>query len=114
MESVPKDLSLVKLPPRIELALYLIKAELRNRKFMNGLEAVGFDTTFVSFDFSSIILNLAGFDIRSDEVYEWYNNLLEKYLPQVEMKEPIDALNEYAFSFWLDIEMEKRKRSNTA
>lgn len=53
------------------MAVYLIKAELKNRKLTSGLEQVGFDTTFWSLDFSSMILKLIGIEVRSDDFYDW-------------------------------------------
>lgn len=46
---------LVKLPEKIDLTLFLIREELKSRKFTNDLEKIGFDLTFFSSDFSRII-----------------------------------------------------------
>jgi hypothetical protein len=107
---IPENLSLAKLPPRRELALYLIKIELRNRKFFSGLEDMGLDTSFLSYDLSSLILNLVGFEIRTDQDFEWYNQLLEKKLSEIALRETEHQLTEIAFNFLLDLELEKRNR----
>jgi hypothetical protein len=106
---LPKNMGLVKLPSRLEIAVYLIKAEIKNRKFTKGLEQIGFDTTICMFDFSSLILQLVGIDARTDEMFEFYNNLLESYVQKMELEKDDDHLNELAFSFYHEIEAEKRK-----
>jgi hypothetical protein len=99
-----KIMGLVKLPPRLEIAVYLIKAELKNRKFMRGLEQVGFDTTFCSLDFGSLILKLIGFEIRSDETYEMYNQMLEACVDKLDQNENDESLSEISFKFYVDLE----------
>lgn len=57
-------------------------------------------------------LNLLGFEIRSDETYDWYNKLLEEYIlklgTEADLDEKQEIHNEYAFNFYLDLEVERR------
>jgi hypothetical protein len=105
---LPKNLPLIKLPSRVELTIFLIREELKNRKFTKGLEKVGFDTSDCSSDFSSLILALAGFQNRTDELYEWYFNQSEEYSEKFDLSD-WKELNEQAFNFYIDLLMERRK-----
>jgi hypothetical protein len=110
---LPKNLSLNKFPSQTELVLYLVKAELRNRKFFNGLESLGFDTSCVSSDFSSLIMSLTGFEVRTDEDFEFYNRLVDEYILRIDIHEPDKQLTETAFSFIKDLEVERRRKQQS-
>src|SRR5688572_15774738 len=89
---LPINLNLLKLPsgisllPAHEIAVYLLKAELRNRRFTEQLEHIGFDATYYSFDFGTLILMLAGSKGRNDEMYDWYQKRLDSYIQRVDLK----------------------------
>jgi hypothetical protein len=106
---LPKNLGLAKLPPHLEIAVYLLKAELKNRKFIKCLEQVGFDNSLCALDFSSLIMKLIGFDMDSDDKFEFYNDRLEAYVQDIDIREDDDNLNKIAFDFYLEIEAEKKR-----
>lgn len=108
--NILENLQLTKIPSRVELALYLIQTEFKSRKLTDKLEQIGLDASHYSFDFGSLILNLTGFRIRTDELYDWYNRLLERYLSVLDQAGDKEAIHEYAFNFYLDLEVEKRLR----
>src|SRR5436853_513702 len=91
-------------PTAFEIAFYLLKAELKNRKFTKTLEEVGFDTTFYSLDFSALILDLLGLDKRSDETFEIYHQLLENFVQQIDLKDQDENLNQVANEFYRALE----------
>jgi len=97
-----------KSPSPSEIALFLIKAELKNRKFTKALEEVGFDTTFYSLDFSALILDLLGFESRSDDTFETYHQLLEAYVQEVDLKDHDENLNRVASAFYQALEKERQ------
>lgn len=106
-----ENLQLAKIPSKVELALYLIQTEFRNKKLSEKLEQIGFDASFYSFDFGALILNLTGFEMRTDELYEWYNKLLEGYIGRLDqVANKNESIHEHAFNFYLDLEVEKRLR----
>lgn len=90
-------------PSKEEITLYLIKAELKHRKFTKGLEQIGFDVTFCSLDFSSMILSLQGLERRTDETFEWYNEVLDRFTEKVDLKNPDVNLAELAQEFLNEI-----------
>ncbi len=97
-------MGLVKLPRSVDISIFLIKAELKTRKFFKSMEQIGFDTTLYLTDFSSLILNLVGFESRSDDVYDWYNKLLEDYIQRFELKDEAELLDKLALEFFVDLE----------
>ena len=104
---LPKNLGQDGKAPRNDLVIHLIKAELKNRKFTRTLEEVGFDTTFYSLDFSSLILDLVGFQTRSDDTFETYHQLLETFVQSIDFKNERDNLNAIAEEFYQRLVKEK-------
>ena len=65
-----------------EFIIHLIREELRNKRLMHPLEYLGFDCSFFTLNISHAILELAGFNERPDELYEWYFSLIDKALEE--------------------------------
>lgn len=59
-----------------ELLIHLIQEELRNKYLMQSLENLGFDCSPYYLNISSEIIELAGVKEKTDEFYQWYNELL--------------------------------------
>ena len=98
---IPNNLKLFKLPPSAEILLFLISEEMKNRRHIKRLTEVGFDATHTC-DLSALILSLAGFEQRTDNLYEWYMQLLDVYC---EKASPADAeeWKEAAFEMYVEI-----------
>ena len=108
----PKNLPLVKLPQKIEFTLFLIREELKSRKFTNELEKVGFDVTICSSDFSPLIFSAIGFDNQSDDFYAWYVNQLDAFCKNIDLFEGA-TLSEEAFDFYVHLMIEKRNQEES-
>ncbi len=98
---LPDNLKLFKLPPSSEIMLFLISEEMKNRRHINGLVKVGFDSTYTC-DLSSLILSLAGFDQRSDSLYEWYTALLDAHCEKVSPAD-VEGWKEAVFEMYVEI-----------
>lgn len=68
----------ISITERSDLTLYLIREELKSRKFFSGLQRLGLDYCFYQPCLDKPILAAAGFDKPSDEVYQFYFKLIEK------------------------------------
>src|SRR5688572_10051850 len=106
---LPKNTTLVKLPPNAELAIYLIREELKNRKLIMGLEQAGLDPIFSHTDFSKLVLSSIGYNTKSDELYEWYYSLLDEYTTRFDHND-MKTLLEQSFNFYIDLEVERSLR----
>ena len=70
---------LVKLPADLELLLFLIREDLKAHKLSNTLNEVGsMESPYLS-DMSALVLSAAGFDERSDDLFNFYFKILDKY-----------------------------------
>jgi hypothetical protein len=105
--TLPEGVSLIKLPASVELAIYMIHKELKNRRIITKLEDAGFDSTSLSFDLTEVILQLAGIQDDSNEIYEWYIQLQNKYTAQPEPDEPGEYY-QHAFDFYIELKSGKR------
>jgi hypothetical protein len=102
---------LVKLPAQKDLILYLLKEELKSRRFFNGLREIGLDDSYFQPDFSTIVLAYTGFTDEENETYDFYFNLLEKYSQQIEPED--ESVMKHAFNVYIDL-LAERKRRNEA
>lgn len=76
-----------------ELALYLIREELKNRKFFNTLREAGIDDCFYQADLSTAILEVVGIDDKTDETYYYYSDLVDYCATKIK---DIDSIKEQA------------------
>lgn len=97
-----------KLPPKVELAISLIKAELKNLKFVNEVLKQGIDASAGLWDFGTLILSLVGFDNDlSDELNEWYFTRQTKLIKNIEPGDD-QGFSEAAFDFYIDLVVKAR------
>ncbi|MDN5211851.1 hypothetical protein QQ020_07305 [Fulvivirgaceae bacterium BMA12] len=97
------------LPPKIQLAISLIKAELKNLKFVNDMNRQGIDASTGLWDFGSLILGLVGFDNQlSDELSEWYFNCQNDLIETIDQWDE-QTFSEQAFYFYINLEIKRRE-----
>jgi len=71
---------LVQLPSRMELLLFLIKEDIKSRKFFNGLRELGLDDAWYGSELSTLIIAYAGLDSESDAHTDFYYHLTCRHL----------------------------------
>lgn len=98
---VPDNLKLFKFPPSAEIMLFLISEEMKNRRHVNRLMEVGFDCTYTC-DLSALILSLAGFEQRSDSLYEWYKDLLDAHCEKAAPRD-MEEWKETVFEMYVEL-----------
>jgi hypothetical protein len=103
------NVRLVKLPPDIELILYMIKEELKSTKLFNGVARVGLDDYCYQSHFGTVVLAYMGFDERPDDLHEFYMNLIDKYSEKIEADN--DVIIKCAFDVYTEMMIEKKKRN---
>ena len=69
---------LIKLPFDTQMALYLIREELKSRKLFHGLHTVGLDDCYVQPHLDSLILHAMNIDDDSDETFTIYDQIMDK------------------------------------
>jgi hypothetical protein len=79
------DLDLYNIPENteVQMTVFLIAAELQSRKLMQAFASIGCDACFCIPDLCDLVLALAGFEDRSNELYEYYFDLLKQYCEKV-------------------------------
>ena len=106
---IPKNHLLVNLPPKVELAIFLIKLELKNVKFTNDLNNKGIDTYAGFLDFSTLISVIMGFDNNlPDDFKEWYFDRQTQLVENIDPENDKELL-EQAFNFYVDLVVKKRE-----
>jgi len=69
---------LIKLPSDIQVALCLIKEELKSRKLFHGLHTVGLDDCYFQPHLDLLILHSMNIDDNSDETFLIYDKIMDK------------------------------------
>jgi hypothetical protein len=70
----------------MQMAVFLIACDLKSRKLINGLMAMGCDACFCIPDLCDVVLALTGFDDRPNALYALYFNLLDQHCEKVTHK----------------------------
>lgn len=99
---------LVKLPRKIDYCLFLIKEELKSRRFFEGLHSVGIDDVYLKPHLDILILKSVGLDDGTDETAEFYFKIIERRARKVEADN--DSIVTQALKVYLELLAEKRRR----
>jgi len=100
---------LVKLPFKAQVALYLIKEELKSRRVFNALHAAGFGECAFQPRLDSLILKTLGLYDGKDETFALYDSILEKRCRKI--KPGNDSVTRQAFKAYQELKSKKKKRS---
>lgn len=103
-------LPFTKLPPDLDLTLFLIREELKSEKFFNGLHKVGIDDCYYQTRLGKVILSRLGMDDGSDEVFNFYYSLIEKRSKKIEADN--DSVMRQAIKVYAELIMEKKRRND--
>lgn len=92
-----------------ELVVHLIREELRNKCLMYSLEDLGFDCTSYTLSISEEILTLAGFTEKSDELYQWYFNLIDKALEEITFSNLDEMMIKWSLNIYIELLSQRLK-----
>ena len=101
---------LAKLPPDVDLTFFLIKEELKSRKLFHALHEVGLDDCYFQPHLDSLILRSVGLDDGADETFAMYDTIIEKRSRKIEADN--DSIMKQALKVYLELKLEKKRRSN--
>ncbi len=104
-------LPFVKLPADIDLALYLIREELKSQKFFDGLHKIGISECCYQVRLGKVILAQMGLDDGSDETFNFYYRLIEKRSKKIEADS--DSVMKQALKVYAKLLIEKKKRKGS-
>lgn len=103
---------LVKLPRKIDYCLFLIKEELKSRRFFEGLHSVGLDDVYLQPHLDRVILKEVGLDDGTDETGEFYFRIMERRSKKVEADN--DLIVTQALKVYIELIAEKKRRKQLA
>lgn len=99
---------LVKLPRKLDYCLFLIKEELKSRRFFEGLHSAGIDDVYLQPHLDRLILKSVGLDDGTDETGELYFEIMERRAKKVE--DHNDSIVSQALKVYMELMAEKRRR----
>lgn len=89
-----------------ELCIYLIGEELKSWKFFNTLRELGLDDSFYQTDLSELILNCIELDYQSQDVLDFYQDVMEKH--SHEMKADLEDVKRRALLVYEELVGERK------
>lgn len=99
---------LVKLPQKVDYCLFLIKEELKSRRFFEGLHSVGLDDVYLQPHLDKLILNSVGLDDGTDETSEFYFKIMERRSKKIGSDN--DSIVTQALKVYMELIAERRRR----
>jgi hypothetical protein len=103
-----KEFPLVKLPQKVEYCLFLIKEELKSRRFFEGLHSVGMDDVYLQPHLDRLILKSIGLDDGRDETSEFYFKIMERRSRKIESDN--DSIMTQALKAYIELTSERKRR----
>lgn len=99
---------LVKVPADVQVTLYLIKEELKSRKFFNAIAEAGLDS-YCCFQphLDSLILRRIGLDEETDETFDSYYEIVERRSKKIDADE--DSITRQALKVYVELMNLKEK-----
>ncbi len=101
---------LIKVPSDIEDVLFLIKEELKSRRFFFGLHSVGLDDIYLRPNLDRLILKYTGLNDGTDETFAFYNGIMDKRAMKIDADN--DSIMKQALKVYTDLEEERRRRKH--
>lgn len=98
---------LVKLPTNSQLALYLIKEELKSRKFFRTLQEAGLSDCYYQPHLDTLILRSFNLNDDSDQIFEAYYKIIEYRSEKIDAD--IDSIMKQALKVYMELKQLKRK-----
>jgi len=96
-----------------ELVVHLIREELRNKCLMYSLRDLGFDCSSYTLNISQEILDLVGFQEKSDELYQWYFKLIDKALVEITFWNLEEMMDKWSLNIYIELlELRLQKKAS--
>lgn len=110
MEITHQKQSLVQLPHKLDLTLYLICEELKSYKLFMGLQQAGLDHSPYRPHLDSAILHTLGLADDSNEMFDFYYATLEKHAKKI--KEDRDTIVRQALKVYHALRVKGQDRKD--
>lgn len=108
MKSNTSPYPLTKLPPTLDLTLFLIREELKSQKFFHALSRAGIDDIYYQPHLGRAILMNLGMDDGRDETFQFYYKVIEKRRKKIGMDN--ESIVKQAFKVYNELISEKERR----
>lgn len=90
-----------------ELIIHLLREQIRNMYLMHSLENLGFDCSPYTLSISQEILELAGFQEKPDELYQWYFDLIDKVVEEVTFSNLDEMMTKWSWNIYIELLKQK-------
>jgi hypothetical protein len=98
---------IVNIPSETQITLYLIKEELKSRKFFRTLQEAGLHDCYFQPHLDSLILRSLDLDDDSDKVFDAYYDIIEHRSRKIEADN--DTIMKQALKVYMELKRIKKK-----
>lgn len=98
---------LIKLPSGCQVALHLIREELKSRKFFRTLQQAGLHDCYFQPHLDSLILRSLDLDDDSDKVFDAYYDIIEHRSRKIEADN--DTIMKQALKVYMELKQLRKK-----
>lgn len=98
---------IVKLPSDTQITLYLIKEELKSRKFFRTLQEMGLDDCYYQPHLDELILRSLNMDDDSDKTFDAYYEIIERRSKKIDADK--DSIMKQALKAYMDLKRLKKE-----
>lgn len=107
MNSKNLNLGHYSIPQDAEILVFLISEELKIQRVFTALSQIGCDDCYLRSNLNKLVLAHAGFDDPSEDTYDFYFRLLERYDKKMEAN--YDSIIKQALHVYGDLMLEKKR-----
>jgi hypothetical protein len=108
MNAYKSNHPLTKLPGKVDYCLFLIKEELKARRFFEGMHSVGVDDIYLQPHLDRLIMKCVGLDDGTDETGEFYFEIMERRSKKIGLDN--DSIVTQALKVYIELVAEKKRR----
>lgn len=98
---------IVKLPSKAQITLYLIKEELKSRKFFRTLQEMGLDDCYYQPHLDTLILRSLDLDDDSDKTFDSYYEIIERRSKKIDADN--DSIMKQALKAYMELKRLKKE-----
>jgi hypothetical protein len=99
----------VQTPLQVELTIFLIREELKSRKFFNSLQELGLDDSYYQPHLDELIMANVELNDESNETFDFYYNIMEKYSKKIEPDK--NSITEQALNAYMELVNDQKRRA---
>jgi len=107
MKTQNNSYPIVRVPLKMQMSIYLIKEELKSRKFFRTLQEMGLDDCYFQPHLDTLILRSLDLDDDSDKTFDAYYEIIEHRSKKIDADD--ESIMKQALKVYMELKRLKKK-----